>query len=128
MISGTEFTIEPPEMVEIASRGLAHTIVTSSEIAEIKAQCESERAMCLACEDGMVVVELRPFGEELELFIWIAVAFRHGAFARQEIALQAIAMDLEATTLAFQTRRRGWARRLGPQWQKRGRDEFVRAV
>lgn len=128
MISDTEFTIEPPEMVEIACRGLAHTIATPSEIAEIKAQCESEKAICLACEDGMVVVELRATNDALELFVWIAIAFSFGAFERQETALRAIAVDLNAQTLAFQARRRGWGRRLGPEWTRRGRDEFVRAV
>lgn len=128
MISATEFTIEPPEMVEIACRGLAHTIATPSEIAEIKAQCESEKAICLACEDGMVVVELRAVNGALELFVWIAIAFNFGAFKRQEAALCAIAEELEAQTIAFQARRRGWGRHLGPEWTRRGHDEFVRTV
>lgn len=128
MISETEFTIEPPEMVTIACRGLAHTIATPSEIAEIRAQCEEEKAICLACEDGMVVIELRAADGTLELFVWIAIAFAFGAFERQESALLAIADDLGATTLAFQARRTGWRRRLGPEWHRRGNCEFVRAV
>lgn len=128
MISGTEFTIEDPQMVEAACRGLAPTIASASEIAEIQAQCDLNHAMCLACPDGMIVIDLRPFGDELELFVWLAVGFRHGAFSRQDAALDLIGHDLGATTVAFQSRRRGWARRLGPDWQRRGTQEFVRAI
>lgn len=128
MISGTLFTIETPEMVTAACRGLAPTVANASEIAEIRAQCEEDRALCLACEDGMMVVDLRAGVEGLELFVWIAIAFRHGAFERQDAALDLIGRDLGAQTIAFQARRRGWARRLGPQWRRRGIDEFVRCV
>jgi hypothetical protein len=128
MISGTDFRIESPEMVSAACRGMRAGVASASEIAEIKAQCEAEQAMCLACEDGMVVVDLRPGTEGLEMFIWMAVAFRHGAFGRQDPALDKIGRDLGARTVAFQSRRRGWARRLGPEWYRRGADEFVRRV
>src|SRR5574341_1383136 len=100
----------------------------NAELAEIKAQCEGDRALCLACEDGMVVVELRPHQDSLELFVWIAIAFRHGAFDRQHAALHSIGCDLGARTIAFQSRRKGWARRLGPEWSPRGENEFVRQV
>jgi hypothetical protein len=76
----------------------------------------------------MIVVDLRPYGDDLEMFVWIAIAFRHGAFERQDAAVRAIARDLGAQTIAFQTRRRGWARRLGPEWHRRGSNEFVRQV
>lgn len=128
MISGTDFAIESPLFVTEACRGLRRGVASASEVVEIRAQCEADEALCLACEDGMVVVDLRPGPEGLEMFVWIAVAFRHGAFARQDAALQAIARDLGASTIAFQTRRRGWARRLGPEWQRRGTVEFVRKV
>lgn len=128
MISGTEFTIEEPVFVEMACRGLAPTIANASEIAEIRSQCASNRAMCLACPDGMVVIDLRPFGDDLELFVWLAVAFKHGAYERQDAALDLIGRDLGATTVAFQSRRRGWGRRLGPEWQRRGTEEFVRRI
>jgi hypothetical protein len=62
------------------------------------------------------------------MFVLLAVAFKHGAVERQDAALQIIARDLGARTIAFRARRKGWARRLGPEWQRRGTDEFVRAV
>jgi hypothetical protein len=126
MIAGTAFTPEVPQMVARAC--LAHGRqfgMSVGEIAEIQAECESERAVCLGCEDGIVVISLEPPDE---LFVWLAVAFRYGAFERQDAALQDIARDLGAETIAFQARRRGWARRLGPEWQRRGGNEFVRSV
>ena len=129
MISGTDFTIEEPVFVQKACHGLRHSVASISEIAEIEAECEAERALCIACPDGMVAFDLRPGPEEgLEMFVWIAVAFRHGAFERQDAALLKIARDLGAQTIAFVSRRRGWARRLGPEWARRGSDEFVRSV
>ena len=126
--SGTDFTIEEPEFVARAVRGLRPGVATASELAEILAQCENEPALCLACEDGMMVIDLRPGPDGLEVFVWLAVAFRHGAYERQDAALLAIARDLGAQTIAFVARRRGWARRLGPEWHRRGKDEFMRRV
>lgn len=128
MISDTCFTIEDPEFVARACQGLRPGVATTFEIGEVVAECEAERAMCLACPDGMLVVALTPGTEGLELFVWLAVAFRHGAFERQDAALDKIGRDLGAHTVAFQTRRRGWGRRLGPDWTRRGTTEFVRGV
>ena len=126
--SGTAFCIEDPVFVAHAARGLRPGVASASELAEIEAQCEKEEALCLACEDGMVVIDLRPGPEGLEVFVWLAIAFRHGAYERQDAALLAIARDLGAQTIAFVARRRGWARRLGPEWTRRGKDEFMRRV
>lgn len=128
MISGTDFTVESPEFIERAVQGLRHPVATRSEIAEIRAQCASEQALCLACEDGMAVIDLRPGTEGLELFVWLAVAFKRGMYDRQDAALDKIGRDLGASTVAFVSRRRGWGRRLGPEWRRRGTDEFVRHI
>lgn len=128
MISGTDFIIDTPELVARVGASLPTAMATPSEIKEIQAECEADRAMVLSCEDGMVVVQLRALTTSLELFVWIAVAFRYGAFERQVAALLKIARELGAETLAFQTHRRGWSRRLGPDWTRRGSDEFVRRV
>jgi len=126
--SGTAFFIHEPEFVAQATRNLRPGVATTSELAEIEAQCENEQALCLACEDGMMVIDLRPGPDGLEVFVWLAIAFRHGAYERQDAALLAIARDLGAQTIAFVARRRGWARRLGPEWTRRGTDEFMRRV
>lgn len=128
MISSTDFLIEDPEFVAQTTRKLRPGVASASELAEIEAQCEKEEAICVACDDGMMVIDLRPGPEGLELFVWLAIAFRHGAYERQDAALLAIARDLGAQTIAFVARRRGWARRLGPEWHRRGTDEFMRRV
>lgn len=125
--SGTSFSIVDfgvflPGVIDDALR-----VASVSEIAEIEAKCRAGQAMCLSGPDGLVVVDLRPAGGHLEMYVWLAVAYRHGAFLRQEPALLAIARDLGAETMAFTSRREGWARRLGPQWSRRG-NEFVRTV
>ncbi len=129
MISGTDFLIAPdPTIVGRVCARLPVTVATPSEIEEIQAECARDRAMCLVCPDGMVVVELRARETNLELFVWIAIAFRYGAFERQQPALLKIASELKAETLALQSRRRGWTRKLGPEWKPRGTNEFVRRV
>lgn len=128
MVSGTDFNLEDPEFVARACRGLRAGVASASEIAELQAECEAERAICLACEDGMVVLDVRPGPEGLEMFVWLAIAFRHGAFTRQGPALDLIGRDLGAKTIAFTARRKGWARALGPEWQRRGSYEFVRSI
>lgn len=128
MISSTDFLIEDPEFVVHASRGLRPGVASASELAEIQAQCEKQEAICVACDDGMMVIDLRPGPEGLEVFVWLAIASRYGAYERQDAALLAIARDLGAQTIAFVARRKGWARRLGPEWHRRGTDEFMRRV
>ena len=44
----------------------------------------------------MLVLDLRPGRRVLKLFVWLAIAFRHGAYERQDAALLAIARDLGA--------------------------------
>jgi hypothetical protein len=128
VISGTDFLIAAPGVVGEVCRILPPGVANASEIEEIQAKCAAKQALCLVCEDVMLVVELRARAPLLELFVWIAVALRHGAVERQLAAVLAVAQDMGAHTVAFQSRRRGWARRLGPQWTPRGTSEFVRAV
>lgn len=119
---------ESSEFVQKVLAGLPRGICPPSDVADIAAQCSNNDAIAFSTEDGMFVVQLRPHGAELELYVLAAVAFRFGAFERQEPAVLAIARDLGAKTVAFWARRRGWGRRLGPEWFRRGTDEFVRDV
>jgi hypothetical protein len=128
VISNTAFTIEEPRFIGHACANLRPGIATASEIRELEAKCAAEQVMCVACEDGMLVFDLRYHGDALELFVWLGVAFRHGAYERQDAELDHIAFDLGASQIAFQSRRRGWGRRLRPAWHRRGSDEFVRAT
>ena len=93
-------------------------------------ECIAGRALMFMGPPGWFVVSLRP-GENpgtLELFVLLAVGLRHGAFEEAEPAVLAMARDLTATTVAFRSVRRGWARRLGPAWRPRGKREFWRHV
>lgn len=130
MISGTEAFIEEDLVTvdrafgAIQQRGL----VSHSEMLDLRAQCEDGSAMCVSCDDGILVFTLQPFDDGIEMFILMALALKFGAFERQESAVRAIARDIGAQTIAFQARRRGWARRLGPAWHRRGSLEFYRSV
>jgi hypothetical protein len=84
--------------------------------------------LCFQGPAGVFVVTLVPGHNpgHLEAFVLLAVASRIGAFEDAEPAVLAIARDLTATTVAFRSVRRGWARKLGPAWRPRGKREFWR--
>ena len=90
----------------------------------------AEQALTFAGPFGVFVATLQPGDNpgDLELFVLLAVASRVGAFKDAEPAVLAIARDLTATTVAFRSVRKGWARRLGPAWRPRGKREFWRTV
>lgn len=90
--------------------------------------CRAGTALCFLGPPGVFVVTLRPGDNpgELECFVLLAMASRFGAFDDAEPVVLAVARDLTATTVAFRSVRRGWARRLGPAWRPRGKREFWR--
>lgn len=132
MIAGTPFLFAEPgtegATIAHALLGTRHRLMTLAEVYELKAQCEDGSAWCLIGPVGVLVVSLEPAGDELELFVKLAVSSEHGAFRRCERHIRAIARELGAAQIAFQARRRGWGRVLGPNWQRRGSVEFVRSV
>jgi hypothetical protein len=125
--SGTTFEIVDIDSVwSIIEPRLFDEWCTDCE--DVRNRCRKGRALCLACEDGVTIVTLKPGGSNrLELFVLLAVGYQPGAFKRQEAALLSIARDLEADTLAFTPRRKGWRRLLGREWSRKG-DKFVREV
>jgi hypothetical protein len=92
------------------------------------AACLRGDALCFIGAPGVFVLSLRPGDNpgDLEAFVLLALASRFGAFVDAEPAVLAVARDLTATTVAFRSVRRGWARRLGPAWRPRGKREFWR--
>lgn len=127
MVSGTAFVITEiddalPEMRERALKAC-----TVAELDAVVAECRSNALLCLRSPDGVVIVGLEPQGDALELFIRLAVGFKHGAFSRAESSITDIARELGAQTIAFGPQRVGWRRILGDHWFRRG-GEFVRAV
>lgn len=93
-------------------------------------ECVEGRALCFVGSWGTFVIGLYPGqnGDQLEAYVLLALAEQHGAFEASEPAVLTVARDLKATTVAFHSVRRGWARRLGPPWRSRGKDEFWRYV
>lgn len=128
MIAGTPFTLAPDDYArDLCSR--ARGTLSDGEVEQIQAQCDSNRAAVLACDDAAIIVTLEPLRDgQHELFVWLAVANRYGAFDRHNADLDLIARDMGAEQIGFCARRRGWARRLGPEWKRRGENEFTRSV
>lgn len=95
-----------------------------------QSECRAGRALCFAGPWGSFVIGLYPHenGADLEAYVLLAVAARHGAFEFAEPSVLQVAADLGATVVAFRSVRRGWARRLGPAWKPRGKSEFWRTV
>lgn len=92
-------------------------------------RCVSGLAVCLECEDGMAVIEPRATPEgTIDARVLLAVSTgQHGALERQEAALLVIARELGTERVSFRTDRAGWARLLGPEWQRTD-DLFWRTV
>jgi hypothetical protein len=120
--SGTAY-----ELVDLAA--LWPTLGPLPRDAEDALQAFNEgRALAFRGPHGTFVISLEPGKNpgELEAFVLLAIASQHGAFEAAEPAVLAIALDLSATSVAFRSVRRGWARRLGPTWMPRGNSEFWR--
>ncbi len=98
---------------------------------DLRRDCREGRALCLISDDRLLVVNLQPdrYGSgELELFIRMGVSTgERGSIQRTEAHLDAIARDMGATRLVFQTLRPGMHKVLNPQWTVR-HTVFERAV
>lgn len=122
--SGTNFEIVDPA----ACWPLLRRLQTEAE--DIIDTCRRGEALMFSGPAGTFALGLVPGenADQLEAFVYLAVAARHGAFDEAEPAVLAVARDLGATTVAFRSMRRGWARRLGAAWKPRSHGEFWRYV
>lgn len=81
-------------------------------------RCAAGAAICLAGDDGLVVVAPKLLGGTMHAVVLLAVSSGPlGAFSRQEAEMLQVARELGARSLSFHTQRRGWRRLLGPQWR-----------
>lgn len=98
---------------------------------DLRRDCREGRALCLISDDGLLVVTLQPdrYGSgELELFVRMAASRgERGSIQRNEAHLDAIAKELGAKRLVFQTLRPGMHKVLSPAWAMRY-TVFERAV
>lgn len=86
----------------------------------LRQDCESGTALCLVSDDGLLVLELQPDrnGNGLELFVRMTVARgAKGTIQRNDAHLDAIAREMGATKIVFQTYRPGMRKLLSPDWR-----------
>lgn len=111
----------------VLARG-GRALMDDGMLEKLKRLCDEGQALCLASLDGVIVVTAQCRGGRMRAVVLLAVSTGSpGAFRRQERAMVEVARELDAEELCFTTRRRGWARLLGPQWRFDG-EMFVRSV
>ncbi len=100
---------------------------TAEAIVLVREACERD-AVCLECADGVLIVTLEPVDDlHFRLFVLLFVGYRAGAFQRREPDLDALAVDLGASSIAGFPARRGWAKLLRRPWIRQG-EVFTREV
>jgi hypothetical protein len=127
-VAGTDFVMVDDPGLVLRTCSQLRDPPTPYDLTEMEWRRSVGRVLYLSCPEGLVVIDLRAGAYGPELFVWLAVANTFGAYNRQIEALCTIARDAGAKTIAFQSHRRGWIRRLGSEWKRRGTDEFVRTV
>ncbi len=120
MISGTPFTIIDAAENWQWIAPLVEGVDPSDNAGHgLRQDCENGTALCLVSDDGLLVIELQPdrSGNGLELFVRMTVAQgARGTIQRNDAHLDAIAREMGAKKIVFQTYRPGMSRVLGPDW------------
>jgi len=127
VIAGTGFRIVDidevwPRYAVRAERSLAG----EAHLAWVLDECRSKRALCLECDDGIVVLAMGPSDSGTRAKALLAVGDA-GALRRREAELVTVAQDIGAAEVSFRTDRRAWRRLLGARWRTDG-DRFWRAT
>jgi hypothetical protein len=122
-IAGTHFHIADIDDVwpRIATRA-QRCRCDPAFLRDLRCRCHaSGDAVCLQGPEGVVIMSAAGTEDgHLRATVLLAVSCtgQPGAFRREEEAMLAVARDLGASELCFQTDRRGWARMLGPAWHE----------
>jgi hypothetical protein len=102
---------------------------------EIRDACDSGKALCFKCDDGMVVATLEPVFEtgQFEFLVWVAVGWSgQRLFETYQPDMLKVAKELGAETMVFYSYRKGWSRKLVREWSKtdmgKGKTKYSRAV
>jgi hypothetical protein len=124
VISGTPFKIADVDDDWLKIAPMVIDVDPSDNAGEdLRRECREGRALCLTSDDGLVVINLQPdrYGSgDLELFVRMAVSNGEpGAIQRNDAHLDAIARDMGAKRLVFQTLRPGMHKVLNPMWKVR---------
>ena len=118
MIAGTDFVLADfeqawPLIRERAGKWIEPHVVDGA--------ARPGASVCVVNTDGMLVFTLFAVDNRLRALVLLGVSTgTPGAFWRQEAAMVAIARDMGASWLAFESARRGWAKVLGPHWRRNG--------
>lgn len=127
MIAGTGFRLSSideawPRYERRARRSLAG----DAHLAWVVQECRAGQALCLECDDGMVVLAVGPCEAGTRAKALLAVG-EAGALRRREDELAAVAREIGAAEVSFRTDRPAWRRMLSSRWKSDG-ERFWRAV
>ena len=100
-------------------RSMSRGGISEEDAQYILDECRNGRAVCFGSPDGAVIASTRASGDKLELLILLAVGYKVGtklvdAYLHE---IEDIARFCGACRITFQTRRKGWRRYLGADWQ-----------
>lgn len=127
MIAGTGFRLVDVDDVwpRYAARA-ARCGADAEHLRWVVARCQAQMAVCLECDDGIVV--LTAVWPQVRLLLAVSQDGGTGVLQRREAEVLAVAKDLGGTVLSFRTDRvRAWSRVLGPAWQRED-DRFWRSI
>lgn len=93
----------------------------SADLDGLLQECEQGSALCLASEDGAVILTLIPKRDEAPtLWVDLAVGWgEFGAFARCWPEIEMVARELGCGAVEFRAGRPGWSR-LAMGWERQG--------
>lgn len=129
MISGTPFRFGDLEEEWAWAGPLVEGVDPSDNAGHgVREACKAGTALCLVSDDGLLVLELQPSGNGLELFVRLVIAQgERGTIQRNDAHLDLIAREMGAEKIVFHTYRRGMSKVLGPDWHEQ-HTVFERAV
>jgi len=119
VIAGTGFRLV--QLDEVWPRYATRAVRSRATMATLEwviEQCHRGRAVCLECDEGMVIMTTGPMPHGTRAKVLLAVSSgKPGALQRRERDLVTVARDIGAAEVSFHTDRpRAWRRMLGPQW------------
>ncbi len=123
-MSGTPFTLADIDVEWPRVGPLVAGVDPSDNAGDVlRQECREGRALCFVSGDGVLIVNLLPdrYGRgELELFVRLAASWGEtGSIQRNDAHLDAIARDMGAVRIVFQTLRPGMSKLLSSAWSVR---------
>lgn len=131
MIAGTPFMIEAIDAaLQRYRERMSRARITTEQLCWLRWRCLDGEAICLSCDDATVVIRLEPRTDgtmAANVLLAVSDGSEH-ALKRHEDNVVALARDMGADTIRFQTDRPGWARILGMHWSEDAEGGFSRRI